>query len=226
MQVVILVGGLGTRIKSALPNIPKPMASILGRPFLEYVLDFISSKKISRVHMAIGYLGHKIERHFGPMYKDLLLSYSEEKTPLGTGGAVLKAARSIGDEYFIVMNGDSFVDFDIADLIAEFDDEKQNFIVVKWVPDVSRYGKVNFDKYITSFSEKGEIGGGYINTGIYVLKRDIFNGCDEKPFSLEEHLEKSIRQYKFAPFVVDSRFIDIGTLEDLARTDQFFSGDL
>jgi D-glycero-alpha-D-manno-heptose 1-phosphate guanylyltransferase len=225
MQVVILVGGQGTRIKSVLPGIPKPMALILGRPFLEYVLDFISSKKISRVHMAIGYLGHIIERHFGPMYKDLVLSYSKEETPLGTGGAVLKVARLIGDEYFMVMNGDSFADFDIADLIANFDFKNQNIIVVTWLPDVSRYGKVNFDKHITSFSEKGEVGGGYINTGIYVLNQNIFSGCDDGPFSLEEHLAKSIHQYKFAPYVIDSKFIDIGTLEDLARTDQFFSDD-
>ena len=225
MQVVILVGGQGTRIKSALPDIPKPMASILGRPFLEYLLDFLSSKKISRVHMAIGYLGHIIERHFGFRYKDIVISYSKEATPLGTGGAVLKAAKSIGDEYFMVMNGDSFADFDIDDLIANFDLKNQNIIVVSWVPDVSRYGKVDFDEHISSFSEKGEVGGGYINTGIYVLNQNVLSGCDNGPFSLEEHLATSIHQHNFAPYVVDSRFIDIGTLEDLARTDQFFSDD-
>lgn len=223
MQVVILVGGQGTRIRSVLPNVPKPMALILGRPFLEYVLDFISTKKIIRVHMAIGYLGHIIEQHFGPLYKGLALSYSKEVSPLGTGGAILKAVKSIDDEYFMVMNGDSFADFDIADLIANFEHKNQNIIVVKWVPDVSRYGKVNFKKYISSFSEKGEIGGGYINTGIYVLNQNIFKGCNDGPFSLEEHLAKSIHQYKFAPYVIDSKFIDIGTLEDLARTDKFFT---
>lgn len=222
MQVIILVGGQGTRIKSALPDIPKPMASILGRPFLEYLLDFLSSKRVGRVHMAIGYLGHIIERHFGSMYKNLVLSYSKEETPLGTGGAVLKAAKSIDDEYFIVMNGDSFADFDIADLIANFDLKNQNIIVVSWVPDVSRYGKVCFNGHISSLSEKGEVGGGYINAGIYVLNQNIFSGCADGPFSLEEHLATSIHQHKFAPYVIDSKFIDIGTLEDLARTDQFF----
>jgi D-glycero-alpha-D-manno-heptose 1-phosphate guanylyltransferase len=224
MEVIILSGGQGTRIKSALSNLPKPMAPILGRPFLEYILDHLSASRINRVHMAIGYLGHKIEQHFGGVYKNIRLTYSKEETPLGTGGAIVQAARLIDDAFFIVMNGDSYLDFNIDELLSKFSKKNENMIVVAWVPDVSRYGKVEFNDYIKSFSEKGETGPGYINTGIYILNKNIFEDITDEVFSLEQHLMKSIHEYDYTPYVVDASFIDIGTLKDLARTDQFFSG--
>jgi len=223
MELIILSGGQGTRIKSVLPNLPKPMAPILGRPFLEYIFDHLSVSRINHVHMAIGHLGHKIEQHFGGIYKNIQLTYSKEETPLGTGGAVVQAARSIDDEFFIVMNGDSYLDFNIDELLSRFSKKNENMIVVAWAPDVSRYGKVEFDDHIKSFSEKGETGPGYINTGIYLLNKNIFKDVVDEVFSLEQHLMKSIHDCDYTPYVVDASFIDIGTLKDLARAEQFFS---
>ena len=106
MEVIVLAGGLGTRIKSVLPDVPKPMAPIHGRPFLEYLLDYLAASGITDAHLAVGYLGYLIKQHFGSTYKDIRLNYSNELSPLGTGGAVVKAAKAIDDEFFMVMNGD------------------------------------------------------------------------------------------------------------------------
>lgn len=224
MEVIVLAGGLGTRIKSVLPDVPKPMAPIHGRPFLEYLLDYLAASGITDAHLAVGYLGYLIKQHFGSTYKDIRLNYSNELSPLGTGGAVVKAAKAIDDEFFMVMNGDSYVDFDLEGLLANFYSHKRNMICVSWTADVSRFGKVTFDERVKSFSEKSQSGGGYINAGIYILNRNIFSGRDDCAFSLEDHLAKSISQYVFSPYVIiDADFIDIGTVGDLARAESFFS---
>ena len=223
MHLIILAGGRGTRIKSILADLPKPMAPIKNKPFLEYILDFLSNKSITNISLAICHLGHIIENHFQSNYKGLKLTYVKEKIALGTGGAVLNAAKSIEEQSFMVMNGDSFASFDIDDLLETFKQKKKNIIVVTWVPDVTRYGSVEFNEYITSFSEKNKNGGGYINTGIYILNKNIFDNCVSESFSLEELLASSVDKHEFVPYIINSNFIDIGTIEDLARAEDFFT---
>ena len=122
MHLIILAGGVHVLI---LADLPKPMAPIKNKPFLEYILDFLSNKSITNISLAICHLGHIIENHFQSNYKDLKLTYVKEKIALGTGGAVLNAAKSIEEQSFMVMNGDSFASFDIDDLLETFKQKKE-----------------------------------------------------------------------------------------------------
>lgn len=108
-SAVILAGGLGTRLRSAVPDLPKPMAPIDGRPFLEYLLDFWIAQGIRHVILAVGYRHEVIAAHLGENYRGARLDYVVEHTPLGTGGGVLLALQKLpADQHFLLLNGDTY----------------------------------------------------------------------------------------------------------------------
>ncbi len=118
-SAVILAGGLGTRLRSAVPDLPKPMAPINGRPFLEHQLDYWIKQEISNFVLSVGYRHEVIVDHFGNRYKDASIDYVIEKTPLGTGGGLLLAAEKIGkNDPFLLLNGDTYFAVDLNALIA------------------------------------------------------------------------------------------------------------
>lgn len=118
-SAVILAGGLGTRLRSAVPDLPKPMAPISGRPFLEHQLDYWIKQGISNFVLSVGYRHEVIIDHFGNRYKDASIDYVIEKTPLGTGGGLLLAAEKIGkNDPFLLLNGDTYFAVDLKALIA------------------------------------------------------------------------------------------------------------
>ena len=133
-SAIILAGGLGTRLRGVVPDLPKPMAPIGGRPFLEYQLDYWINQGVSQFVLSVGYLHGAIVDHFGDRYKGAKLDYVIEKTPLGTGGGFLLAAEKLGkNDPFLLLNGDTYFAVDLKKLMllldADKNEYKQRFLV-------------------------------------------------------------------------------------------------
>jgi D-glycero-alpha-D-manno-heptose 1-phosphate guanylyltransferase len=230
-EAVILAGGIGSRLKSAVKHVPKPMAEVSGRPFLEYLLDYIHSQKIKRIILAVGYKHEIIMQHFGTNYKGLELIYSVELEPLGTGGAIKNALGSIEGSDFFILNGDTYFTVSLSRLY-EFHKFKGAVLTMALRPlnNFSRYGtvKLNDSGRIVGFKEKGYRKQGMINGGIYLIRRGIIKkaGLPAK-FSFEkEFLEKYVQTFAIygLPFK-DCFFIDIGIPEDYARAQDELTGE-
>jgi len=221
MKAVILAGGLGTRLRGVLGDLPKPMAPIGGKPFLEYLVRQLCRLGIRDIIFATGYKGEAIASHFaGGAAWGARISYSAEKTPLGTGGAVREAMGTSESDRYLVLNGDSFFDLDFASLL-DFHHRKNALasIALRQLPDTGRYGRVEIspDGDITSFREKEAGGAGLINSGVYLFERGILSRFPAGPFSLEgEVLPKLIGNGLYG-MIQQGFFIDIGIPEDYFR---------
>lgn len=221
MKAIILAGGYGTRLKERVQDIPKPMASVAGRPFLEYILDPIINSGIEEIILSVGYRAEVITAHFKHTYRDTPISYAIESEPLGTGGAIAHALKRQNDQAFIAINGDSFIDIDYSKLLSWYRNVSSPIaMVLKTVDDVSRYGSVIVSNGIViDFLEKGNSGSGLINAGVYILTPRIFDqfGFAGK-FSLESDLlQKHCAELTASAYITDAFFIDIGIPEDYDR---------
>lgn len=222
-EAIILAGGYGTRLQSVIKDIPKPMAPIKGRPFLTYLLDNLAAENFNHIILSTGYLHEKIENFFGNHYKEMKISYAHEKEPLGTGGAIQYALSFCKSPNVIVLNGDTLFKVNLSQFI-QFHKNKNTLlsIVLRNVEDVSRYGSVSINNknQIIDFSEKQKnLGEGYINGGIYILQKELFNRYPQpQKFSFEKDiLEKLYTQELFYGWVSKDYFLDIGIPEDYAR---------
>lgn len=220
MEAIILAGGFGTRLRHVVSDIPKPMAPVCDRPFLEYILNYLQQNGIIRVVLATGYKHEAIESHFGASYKNMELIYSVEDTPLFTGGAIKKALKSCNESSVYVINGDTFFDVDLETMyqfhIAQCSDLT---IAMKHMERFERYGTLELDgDRITGFREKQKTTGGYINGGIYLMRRDLLEQIAEEKFSFEsDFMEKKVNELSFVAFESKGYFIDIGVPEDYAK---------
>ena len=140
MEAIILAGGLGTRLKGLVKKVPKPMIAVNKRPFLEIILNYLSSNGFTRVVLSVGYLSHVISNYFGKEYKNLELHYASEKERLGTGGAIKYALNQCIEDKVFIFNGDTFIDLNFTGLIKKADDSDMPILVTRKVNDVSRYG--------------------------------------------------------------------------------------
>lgn len=240
MEAIILAGGIGSRLQSVVADVPKPMADVAGRPFLEYQLDYLAWHGVSRVVLAVSHLHEKISGHFGSAYGGMELAYSTERERLGTGGGVRLAMAQVGGDDFLVLNGDSFFDAPVMDLWRRHHErEAPNqrgpsaatdrshavpndlTIALKRVPDCGRFGSVETDAIgrIIGWREKGSAGPGAINAGVYVVRRAFMESLPHTgAFSLERDVME--REYPVRRFVAvesDGYFIDIGVPEEYAR---------
>lgn len=227
MEAVVLAGGFGTRLKSVIKDMPKPMAPVAGRPFLEYVLDNLISQGIDRIILAVGYKKECIMDHFGTKYRGIEIIYSEENTPLFTGGATKCALKLCRNERVFVLNGDTFFHVDLNQL-RRFSLEKNIpfCLAVKDVEDSSRYGALSLSDngLLSNYSEKQSNRRGYINGGIYDMERTVLEEYPEQ-FSLErDFIPEMIRDGKAGGVRFTDFFIDIGIPEDYARA-QVLLGD-
>lgn len=222
-QAIILAGGFGTRLQSVVKDLPKPMADINRRPFLTYILDYISDFGYKKVVLSVGYLHEKIEDCFGTRYKGVSIDYAVENEPLGTGGAIKFALEKCSAENVLILNGDTLFKANLACLEHFHNENDANLsIILRNVPDTSRYGSVRIDNNgrIVAFEEKNTAQGcGTINGGIYMISKNLFNDYNfPKKFSFEKDLmEKYYQQDKFYGTVSNGYFIDIGIPEDYAR---------
>lgn len=220
MEAIVLAGGFGTRLKQVVADVPKPMAPIAGRPFLEILLKRLTHGGYKRVILSVGYLADKIVDHFGSSYCGLDIEYVIESTPLGTGGAIRAALQRCREDHVTIYNGDTYLEFDAQELEKLWLAKRLPIIVVREVPNTSRYGRIDVDNYcIRTFAEKNVEGPGMINAGCYVLPSSLFENITlEAPFSLEtDFLVNDVTQQNYAAFVATGKFIDIGIPDDFYR---------
>jgi D-glycero-alpha-D-manno-heptose 1-phosphate guanylyltransferase len=142
MEVIVLAGGFGTRLREQVPAVPKPMGPVAGRPLLEIVLRGIAGKGFHRAILSVGYLAEQISGHFGESFAGMNLVYKVEDVRLGTGGAVRAALARCKDDHAFFFNGDTYLDLE-ADLINRLWRELSDpIIVTRAVPEVARYGSL------------------------------------------------------------------------------------
>lgn len=222
-EAVILAGGFGTRLRSVVSDVPKPLAPVAGRPFLAYVLDALVRQGYGHAVLATGYMHEKVEACFGNEYLGMKVDYARELTPLGTGGAIVNALQHCTADSVTVLNGDTLFLADLGQLERYADSKGTKLaIVLRAVPDAGRYGAVETDAdgRITAFREKDtSAGAGNINGGIYRLQRHLLDGYTVgQQFSFEkEVMQQRYNSEAFYAYADGAYFIDIGVPEDYQR---------
>lgn len=222
-EAIVLAGGFGTRLRQVVSDVPKPMAPINNRPFLEYVFNYLKRYSVQRVVLSVGFMSDIISDHFGDAFNEIEIAYAHEEEPLGTGGAVRHALSFCKGDDVLVLNGDTFFDADLHDL-SRFHTANNSDITLclRWLDNVDRYGTVIMEKdhRITGFAEKSAVtGGGYINGGIYIVKKNIFDSLPlPEKFSIEKDLfEQYCGKLNMYGFTSNGYFIDIGIPQDYSR---------
>jgi D-glycero-alpha-D-manno-heptose 1-phosphate guanylyltransferase len=222
-EAIVLAGGFGTRLREVVNDVPKPMAPVNGRPFLEYILDYLHHYGVTRVILSVGYKGEMIREHFGDTYSTMSIGYAFEHEPLGTGGAIKLGMELCDSKQAAVLNGDTLFDINLTALYA-FHKEKGAGIslALRQLEDVSRYGtvKIDEDHRIKGFAEKSAAAGsGYINGGVYLFNKEIFTDAEfPQKFSIEKDLfERYYESLRMYGFVSHDYFIDIGIPDDYHR---------
>ena len=217
MEAIILAGGFGTRLREMVPYLPKPMAPIAGRPFLEILLQSLSRKGFARVILSLGFMASKISDYFGDRFAGMDLAYVVEDTPLGTGGAVRLGLSICEEDHVFTFNGDTFLDLEVEAMEKLWKKNGHPIIVGRQVSDTTRYGRLlTENNYVKGFSEKGMGGPGLINAGCYVFdSRQLDCFRLNEMFSLEsEFLSYLVVQTEVNVFVTEGLFIDIGIPND------------
>ncbi|MGO9432950.1 MAG: nucleotidyltransferase family protein [Terracidiphilus sp.] len=221
MEAIILAGGLGTRLASRLNQIPKSMAPIGGRPFLEILLDQLIAAGCNRIILSVGHLRDVIVQRFGNNYRTVAIDYAMEDSPLGTGGAIRLALGQVEERSAFVLNGDTYIDADFSAMQRFHDASVRPLtMAVVRVNDTARYGGViTEDQSVSGFIEKGSSGPGWINGGLYRIDRD-FPWPESLPerFSFESDvLVPFVSEIGPAAFLCERYFLDIGIPEDFER---------
>lgn len=218
MKAVILAGGFGTRLQSVISDLPKPMAPVGGKPFLEYLLLQLLRWGIRDIVLSVGYLGKMIEAHFGDGEKwRVRIGYCREESPLGTGGAIREAARTMGNRDILVMNGDSFLDLDFHEFMRVHEDRgKAVTMALAQRENCGRYGMVELgpDGNVRAFAEKKGDGPGLINGGVYICRGTFAERIPPGVVSFEKDVLPALVPGGIAGMIVDGFFIDIGVPED------------
>lgn len=221
-EAILLAGGMGTRLRSVVTDLPKPMAPVGGRPFLEHLFPMLQAAGIEHAVLSVGYKWEVIEAHFGREFMGIALDYAVEEQPLGTGGGIKLAFGKTTEQHVLVLNGDTLFKIDLAEhwrrhvagggLVS---------LALKPMRDFDRYGTLELgaEERIVAFKEKQPLREGLINAGIYAIDRGIWDAVDlPERFSFEQDvLEREVGRLNFKGFVQDGYFIDIGIPEDFAR---------
>ena len=219
-DAIILAGGLGTRLREVVGDVPKPMALVKGKPFLELQLEFLIRQGFSRALLSIGYKGDVIANHFGSRYRTLNLVYVREDRPLGTGGAVRAALSFCQSEAVFVFNGDTYIDLDCSDILKYWAIKPRGVIVGRVVSNPGRFGRLllDGDNVIGIDNDCTATGDTIINAGCYLLPRDSLDTAPmTQPFSLErDFLPSCLPHNPFALHLMNGLFIDIGVPSDYA----------
>lgn len=227
MEAIVLAGGFGRRLRQLVPDLPKPMAPVAGRPFLEILLTSLARKGFRRVVLSLGYMADKVIAHFGDHFAGMVLAHEVEQTPLGTGGAVRQALTRCHTDHVFVFNGDTYLDLEAAAVEEVWSANHEPIIVARTVPDTSRYGRLDVaNGQVVGFSEKGVSGPGLINAGCYVLPVNILDVfAAGQAFSLEtDFFHRHAASQRFNLFVTSGHFIDIGVPDDYVRAQSELAG--
>lgn len=226
-EAIILAGGLGTRLRSAVSDLPKCMAPVAGKPFLHYVIAALRKQDIHKFIFSLGYKSEVIQTYLSAELPQDTWQAVVEDEPLGTGGAILAAVKKAIEQHVYVLNGDTIFAADMAALMdTQLAMHAACTLCLKPMENFERYGAVELDEggVITAFKEKKFYKKGLINGGVYALDSTKFlqESLPEK-FSFEkDYLEKKVTEQVLHGFVQDEYFIDIGIPEDYRRAQAEF----
>lgn len=225
---LLLAGGLGTRLRSAVADRPKALAEVAGRPFLAWQLEMLSAAGVRRAVLCTGYRGEMIRTTLDEQFADMRLAYSHERQPLGTGGALRAALSQTDAETLLVLNGDSFCQIDLPSFARQHRTSGVAIsLALTYVENTSRYGRVETDAAgrITRFMEKdGSNQPGWINAGVYLIQREVMEEISpEGQVSLERQVFPAWIGRGLHGERCGGAFIDIGTPESYAQADEFFA---
>lgn len=236
----VLAGGLGTRLRPIVSDVPKPMARVAGRPFLEHLFDYLLAQGVDHIVLCVGYLGNVVQDYFGYSYRGRRISYSFEEEPTGTGGALSKALQDFElTDLFLVCNGDTFFPIDTS-LLLDVAQGQSWAIATFRAHNFRRYGALSIASNgsveallseVGNFPSPGTIGI-QANSGVWIgnpQKISLPLLVSETAFSLEDYLTKSLRDGSVTAMAqeFDATFIDIGLPKDFARAQTLgvFCGD-
>lgn len=230
ITALILAGGLGTRLRSEVADRPKALAQVSGKPFLEIILEQLVKFNVQKAVICVGYMAEQIENLYGNSFQSLQISYSHERSLLGTGGAMRYAIDMVKTDLVLGLNGDSFCDYNL-DAFLSFHREKgaRASLLLSPVPDVSAFGSVALgkDDQITSFVEKAVAAGeGLVNAGVYLIDPALIREtAPGRVLSLEKDIFPTWVGRGFYGYSSSSNlFIDIGTPKTYRQAQALFSG--
>jgi D-glycero-alpha-D-manno-heptose 1-phosphate guanylyltransferase len=221
-EAIILAGGLGTRLRSVVSDLPKCMAPVAGKPFLHYVIAHLQKQGVDEFIFSVGYMHEAIETYLKQYHPRLNYQLAIEEEPLGTGGAIKLSCQKAVEKNVLVLNGDTLFSVDIKKLSDQhLAHHAECTLCLKPMKEFDRYGVVELhhDLTIASFKEKQFYHKGLINGGVYALNISKFLHEDlPEKFSFEkDYLEKYFTEREMYGCIQDQYFIDIGIPEDFAR---------
>ena len=226
-EAIVLAGGLGTRIRPVVQDIPKPMAPVGDKPFLYYILQNLVSQNIKKIILAVGYRYEAIFNYFGNEFQSAELIYSTEDEPLGTGGGIRLAIEKTISSQVLIINGDTFYDLAFSDLESVHIKNKSDLTMcLKPMKHFNRYGTVTVDQNkVIGMKEKQPCEEGLINGGVYLMNKAIIEKYPiYRNFSFEkDFLEKEVSLLNFGAYIADNYFIDIGIPEDYEKAQKDFN---
>jgi D-glycero-alpha-D-manno-heptose 1-phosphate guanylyltransferase len=229
VEAIVLAGGFGTRLKDVVSNLPKSMALVCQRPFLEYLFDFLIAQRVTKVVLSVGYKHEVISGHFREHYKSLAVEYAIETEPMGTGGGIRLALWKIEGKRALVLNGDSLFRVNLRAMM-DFHLKKKGVatLALRKLDDTCRFGRVSLKRggRISGFEEKGlATGPGYINGGVYIIEKYFLMEPEFRGrFSIEKDcFERYYQDSKLYGFPSGGYFLDIGIPEDYLKAQHEFA---
>lgn len=226
MNIIILAGGLGTRLRSVIGNTPKPIALINGHPFLIYLIRYLEQFKPHKICISIGFGADQIIAALQIYKFSCPLVYAVESSPLGTGGGIYHAFQHIDDDEAFAINGDTFFQVPLLSFWNFFKNSSYNLcIAARFVEDTERYGALRIKNHtLQGFIEKGITGNGWINGGLYALKKHLFDGqVESSSFSFEDFIKSQYHRQNMGVFQSTGDFLDIGIPEDYHKAGDFLN---
>lgn len=227
---IILAGGFGTRLQSVVNDVPKSMAEVAGKPFLEYLFDYATQQKFDHIILSLGYKADIIINWLKTQQRPFRISYVIESSPLGTGGAIKYAFEKVVSKEAFIINGDTFFDVDTHNLLRFHKTNQADIsLALKLMTDFDRYGSVtlNGQQRIISFNEKKYCTEGLINGGIYIVNTELFQKLNlPEAFSFEKNIMESyINKLGIYGLEQNNYFIDIGIPADFDKANRDFANN-
>ena len=233
MEAIILAGGLGTRLRSIVPKLPKALAPVGNRPFLAYLFDFWIAQGVDRFVLSVGYKHEIIQKEFGVSYKSAKVDYAVETVPLGTGGGLLLSWKKLrSPKPFLILNGDTFFNVNRADILDHHSTcEADMTLSLVEVSGNSRYSGALLDErgFIRSLKKRSEASeSNWANGGVYLMEPNLLSEYENhhlEKCSLEDELLPDLlkKEKRVAGFISQGNFIDIGLPEDYRRAEEILS---
>lgn len=221
MECIILAGGQGTRLQSVVEDVPKCLAPINGKPFLDYLFHYLESQFVDHVVLSLGYKYEMVLEYLKGRAFTFKVSWVIEKETLGTGGAIKFALGKTKSKHVFILNGDTHFPIDLRKMASIHTPDTTLTIATKRLDNIDRYGlvQVNEANRIVSFEEKKAVASGLINGGIYILNTAMAQlETYSKVFSFEQDfMQQLVNNHIFKSYESDVNFIDIGIPADYER---------